>query len=836
VLGPALALVLVPVLSAGEIRAAVQPLRLNDLGYFEGRGLNVLVFSNWYSGLFSDSKISGVEIIQHEVRTATNGDVRLSPTPGQWDPIPELAKRTVDAASGSIEARLRYADHGFDYAVRVEAHGDAVRLSVDLPKPLPVALAGRAGFNLEFLPSAYFEKGYLVDGKSGIFPLHPTGPTTVLPSGEREPRPIASGHTLVLAPEDPARRVTIRTLEGELQLYDGRNTAQNGWFVVRSLLPTGRSGTVVEWELRANTIPDWTRPPVVAYSQLGYHPAQRKVAVVELDRNEPPLPSARLLRVTEGGDLVEAFSGAVQRWGRYLRYEYARFDFTAVSESGLYLIEYGKLRTKPFRIAPDVLERAWWPTLDVFLPVQMDHVLVREAYRVWHGASHLDDARQAPPGHVHFDLYAQGPTTDTPYAAGEHIPGLNVGGWFDAGDYDIRTQTQYAVVLSLVEIWERFHLDRDETTVDEARRFVEIHAPDGKPDLLQQIAHGTLALLAQQRALGHAIPGIIEPDLVQYRHLGDASSKTDNRIYDRRLKPDETDGLLSGVPDDRWAFTTHTTALNYGSAAALAAASRALRGYDDALAEQALRTARRVWDEEHAHPPALFRHGNTTGGPIEDEELRAAVELLVCTGDAPYRDRIEALWPALEKELPRRAALAVRALPLMGGDFARRLEASVRSYKERLDALARENPFGVPIATGGWAGNGQVIGFAITTALLHKAFPAIIDRDHALRALDYVHGCHPGHNLSFVSGVGTQSKQVAYGSNRADFTFIPGGIVPGVLILTPDFPENKEDWPFLWGENEYVVNLGPSYVLAVNAARELLSEDGSKPWTGGRPD
>jgi hypothetical protein len=40
------------------------------------------------------------------------------------------------------------------------------------------------------------------------------------------------------------------------------------------------------------------------------------------------------------------------------------------------------------------------------------------------------------------------------------------------------------------------------------------------------------------------------------------------------------------------------------------------------------------------------------------------------------------------------------------------------------------------------------------------------------------------------------------------FTFIAGGAVPGILILQPDFPENKEDWPFFWGENEYVVDCG----------------------------
>ena len=60
-------------------------LALNDSNYFETRGLNFFVFSNLYDATFDDSKISAVEIIHHGIRTATNGDVRMNPTPGQWD-------------------------------------------------------------------------------------------------------------------------------------------------------------------------------------------------------------------------------------------------------------------------------------------------------------------------------------------------------------------------------------------------------------------------------------------------------------------------------------------------------------------------------------------------------------------------------------------------------------------------------------------------------------------------------------------------------------------------------------------------------------------------------
>jgi hypothetical protein len=62
---------------------------------------------------------------------------------------------------------------------------------------------------------------------------------------------------------------------------------------------------------------------------------------------------------------------------------------------------------------------------------------VREAYRVWHGASHLDDGRLAPVVGEQFDGWNQATATDGKYKGGDHIPGMNVGGWYDAGDFDL---------------------------------------------------------------------------------------------------------------------------------------------------------------------------------------------------------------------------------------------------------------------------------------------------------------------------------------------------------------------------------------------------------------
>src|SRR5690606_25679105 len=386
--------------------------------------------------------------------------------------------------------------------------GDGVRIQVVLDRPVPKSLQGRAGFNLEFLPSAYFGKSWLAaDGgveRHGQLPLYPTGPSGRDASGATVRLPIAAGDTLVLAPEDPQRRVTITSRNGELGLYDGRNQAQNGWLVVRTMLPAGKSGAVLDWTVEGHTIPGWTREPVIGHSQVGYHPAQRKVAVLETDPRAAAPGPARVLRIDADGSEREVLSATPQQWGRYLRYEYYNLDFSSVREPGLYVIEAAGQRTNAFRIAQDAFATAWHPTMDVFFPVQMHHMFVNEAYRVWHGRSHMDDARQVAPNREHFDLFAQGPDLDSPFQPGEHIPGLNYGGWFDAGDFDIRAQTHYATVSSLVDTWERFGPTRDETTVDQQRKHVELHVPDGVPDMLQQIEHGTLALIAQHRVFGHA--------------------------------------------------------------------------------------------------------------------------------------------------------------------------------------------------------------------------------------------------------------------------------------------------------------------------------------------
>ncbi|HRU13934.1 MAG TPA: cellulase N-terminal Ig-like domain-containing protein, partial [Dysgonamonadaceae bacterium] len=342
-----------------SVHGYCQQLQLNELEYFEKQGVNVLVFSNQYNGMFFDEKTAGIELIHHGVRTATGGAVRLQNTPEQWDLIPEVVERKIDKSNSCIEVTLRYESYDFDSRIKVEPDGNGITIRVYLDKPLPDELKGKAGFNLEFLPASYFEKTYLADGKPGIFPLYPSSNTVLNPVNEKipqfaghttfedrgkgefiVPKPLAEGKTLVLAPEDPERCVKIHS-ESEVMLFDGRILAQNGWFVVRSLLPDKKTGEVLTWYVEPHAIPAWKRVPVIGFSQVGYLPEQKKVAVIELDKNDAPLKTASLFKVKEDGQIIEKLSRDIETWGRYLRYNYIKFDFSSVNEPGLYFIQYG---------------------------------------------------------------------------------------------------------------------------------------------------------------------------------------------------------------------------------------------------------------------------------------------------------------------------------------------------------------------------------------------------------------------------------------------------------------------------------------------------------------
>ncbi|MBQ5416288.1 MAG: glycoside hydrolase family 9 protein [Bacteroidales bacterium] len=837
--------------------ANAQSLKMNDLDYFEDRGTNVLVYNNLYNGAFYDEKFAGIEIIQRGERICTGGGIRLVNTPEQWDIFGVISNRTVNHSDSSVEVELTYEDWNFVSKLRVFPKDKGVIIQVYLDKPVPEFLQGKAGMNLEFFPASYFGKNYLVDGLARPLPKYPMADTEVHPIAEKIPQyfgestfddrgrgdflvplPLSTGKQITLAPEDPALRVSVKS-DQDLMIFDGRHLAQNGMFVLRSLLPTGKTGKVLEWYLEPSADPTWVRKPNIGFSQVGYTPAQKKVAVVELDKNDTPAKTANLLKVNPDGTKSVAKVINAKFWGEYHhRYNYVQLDFSDVKAPGLYSIEYNGVETNAFPIDKNVYDDKWHPSMDISLVVNMDHMEVNEAYRVWHGRANMDDALQAPLNIRLHDGYTMGNETNTKYAPLEHIPGLAIGGWYDAGDFDIQSNSVVTTTQDLAYMWRTFRPERDQTLIDHKTLYADIHVPDGIPDNVQYIMQGTLNINAQVENIGFVAGTIGQPDMHHYHHLGDAMTLTDGLIYDPTLARYEVKGNRSGTPDDRFVLTGRfSPAGTMGTIVSLAAAYPALKEYFPEEAERTLKNALMLWDK-YSEAAAPSNNTNAAGAMFGrmggDPRMQAAIELWFATGDQKFKDFFTPLVEAQLNPQPVQApsmangrggvgmnlSAALEVYPYMDKKFQDKVKALIPAYVKSITAVAEDNPYGVNIAGATWAGNSGIINNAYNCYKVWKLFPDMIDPEFVFAGLNYLFGCHPYNNKSFITAVGVTTKNVAYSNNRADYSVIPGGVVPGLLVKE-DFFENKDDYPFHWGENECCINDAPRYVELVLGAIEV---------------
>ncbi|MDR0538788.1 MAG: glycoside hydrolase family 9 protein [Tannerellaceae bacterium] len=819
-----------------------QEFKLNpSSGYFQNHGVDVMAFDD----IYPEGHQSGLSIIMHGNRIATNGDIRFEPTPGQWQPVPKQRERQLDQDANAIVVRLSYPDSSrhlqgfnpmiypdfaFNYTVTVRGEGASIVVMVDLDRPVPAEFAGKLGFNLELFPGALFGKPWIMDHKQGIFPQQPNGPTQAQqenyprtgnfnPGGKADrerlsghhrgfnpiladdivAEPYAVGHRFVLRPDDPLSRFTIESEGTQLKLYDGRMNHNNGWFVVRSDLREGMTKGALKWTITPSVVREWKYPAVIQTSQIGYHPSQPKVAIIEIDRRETTLDIPRLYRITESGE-TEVFADAGKEWGQFLRYQYLKFDFSGVGAEGLYRVRYGASQSGIFRISPDIYDRGvWQPVLEYFLPVQMCHMRVNEKYRVWHDLCHEDDAIMAPLNYNHIDGYSQGSSSLTSWKPGDIVKGLNRGGWHDAGDFDLRVESQAGETYILALACEAFGVDYDATAIDQHKLIAEIHQPDGKNDILQQIEHGALSVVGAYRSLGRLYRGIICNDLRQYVLLGDAGAMTDGII---------------GNEDDRWVFTENNPMRELTTAAELAAASRVLRGFNDTLSIQSLEVAE-----------ALLKAADVTER-AKSARIHAAVELFLSTGEKEYRDFILSEVGYISANISRVGWFVGRAeKALKDAGFTKAILEALPQYRSQLEQQSAETPYGVPYRPRIWGAGWDIQRLGYEYYFLHASWPEIFAPDIVFNALNFILGCHPGSNTaSFASGIGAKSAIPGYGLNRADWSYIPGGVVSGTALIRPDFPELLE-FPYLWQQVEYVLGGGSShYMFLVLAAKQILNK------------
>lgn len=784
-------------------------LHLNDKGYFEAPGLNVTVFADYYP----DGHQTGVTVIQHGKRVAANGDVRLEISPGQWSPVPKAGERVVDTEVNEIRQTMSYPDKGkdrkgfnpiiypdldFSYTVRVTpVAGDSFRVSVDLDEAVPSEWAGKIGFNFEFFPPDYFGKAFSIGDTTGIFPRQPNGPIEKH-DGEILAASLGKGNALVVGLDDDLVRMKIEAVDNELELWDGRTNHNNGWFIVRSPLKAGVTKNALEWVITPHRDKNWSYEPVIQVSQHGYAASQSKRVIIEQDPKDTRKTDVVIHHLTQDGP-VEISSSKPEPWGDFLRYKYLVHDFSAIKTPGMYQVSYGDKKSQPFKIGDDVFSRhTWQPVLEYYLPVQMCHMRVNEKYRVWHGLDHQDDALMAPTNINHFDGYVQGGSTLTDYKSMTPVPNLNSGGWHDAGDYDLRVESQMTTVWLLSKMVEEFGLDYDTTSIDQVNKITEIHQADGENDAIQQIEHGLLSVLGAYNSMGRLYRGIIVPTNRQYVMLGDAAVQTDGKV----ASPKPTS-------DDRWVFTEDNPNRELSAAAGLAAAARALKTDRPELSQNALAAAIDITNT------ALGKSNSVNAKTF------ALTELFLATGDKTYADQLVAMQDDIVKEIARTGWVIGMAIDkIEDKKFQETIRSAVEAHQKTIDTQSAETPYGVPYKPNIWGAGWDIQRFGVQQYFAHKAWPELASREPVLSALNFVLGVHPGENtMSFASGVGSNSALVAYGTNRADWSFIPGGVISGTALIRPDLPELRE-WPFFWQQTEYVMGGGSTNFMFLAMAAD----------------
>jgi hypothetical protein len=351
--------------------------------------------------------------------------------------------------------------------------------------------------------------------------------------------------------------------------------------------------------------------------------------------------------------------------------------------------------------------------------------------------------------------------------------------------------------------------------IDREKRLVEIHMPDGKSDALQQIEHGLDAVLGGYRTLGRLYRGIICPTLRQYVMLGDASSMTDNLIYDPELAEGMQTATHSYRDDDRWVFTEKNPRRELQVAAGLAAASRVLTESNPGLAAEALQVA-----------ITLYNNAELSDRTVSTQVI-ALSELLLTTKEDKYRDQLVSMQEQIIDQMNRCGwAIGHVLLEIKDKKFRKALEEAVAIYQAKLkEQQLKDSPYGVPYKPNIWGAGWNIQRFGVEQYFFYKGWPEICGTDFTLNSLNFVLGVHPGiNNSSFASGVGSRSVTVAYGVNRADWSFIPGGVASGTALIRPDLPEMKI-WPFFWQQTEYVMGGGSTnYMFLVMAAEKLFNK------------
>jgi len=727
----------------------------------------------------------------------------------------DLVETSTERGPGRVTFRgqVRGTDVAFEQTVSID--GGRVRVRIRRTGAWPADTWG--GFQVRLPASRFGGARYGADGQAWTYPAE-YSPESRFAGGMRR----FECHL-----DEPRLNLTFECADG-IGLGDHRRFGAP-FYVASVDLPKGERDTA-EFFITLPQLPDVPPRQAVRWCHAGYPLAGEKFVVLEWAGCDPRPDDRARLEDRQGRTVKEGRFGPTEALD-FVQGNYATFDFSDVRTPGDYRVVWSGGATGYFPIRLNAFEdRLWQPTLDYFLPFQMCHASVDLGDEVTgHPRCHADDAARAPYGHKGPDGFRSYEAGPAPHGPGEHVP-LDVGGWHDAGDYDVNVHAQGFCVWTLALAYEEFGIERDVATLDAAGRSFTAGRPDGTPDLLQQVEWGALWLLKMQQPDGLVYAGVCgEPAQRGRLALGQV-----------------TDGR-PGTGDERYVYVDYHPDVQLVQAVALAAAARVLGPVRPALTDRCVQAARAALRYFQEHEEVYRGGGGYTADQVHGKErdamvMAAAIELYLTTHEAGYLDIVRGLagsLPELEFKwpLPRRTGNArfwycpsflVRlhqALP--DGELKATLEATIRRAAQVQAGVAAVRPW--PFYWydfGKWGNSGVCTARAFDTYWLSKVAPDLLPPSSALRAMMWLYGLHPAGDTTFVTGLGLPGPQHLYSSHlHALFGYepagVPGALVPGMGGFWRAGVLSYMDEHGNYGHNEACIYTQAQYVFAVNAMKAM---------------
>lgn len=725
----------------------------------------------------------------------------------------DLQAKGVVREPGKVVYRGKVRGHDIVFEQTMEIAGDRVRVTIRRIGAWPEGTWG--GMRILLPVGRYGGARYRADGAEHVFPIDHS-------RDHRFPRGLSR---LECNLDDASLNVVFES-DGRISIGDHRRY-RAPFYVVSIGLPTGAQDTV-EFSIGLPELPDGPPHRAVRWSRIGYPIAGEKFVMLEWDKGAPrPDGAARLER--RGGEVVKEGSFGPTQSVDHIQGQYAAFDFTDVREPGDYRVLWSGGKTDWFPIRANVFEdRLWQATLDYFIPFEMCHADVNLGRGVTgHPKCHRDDGARVAARHKGPDGFVAQDAEGTPYAAGQHIE-CAVGGWHDAGDYDLNVPAQSYVTWMLALAYEEFGLERDVATLDVAGKTFVQGTPDGVADVVQQVEWGIAWLLTMQQEDGRVYNGICAEN---GQRRGELGKVTDGR---------------PGTGDERLVYIDYHADCQLNFIIATAAASRVLREGRPELSARCLAAARRAFVYFRSHPeiyqPGSYVDSSFKGKERDASVIAAAAELYLTTKDEAYLGVVKELagslpdlkldWPLPRQTGPKGFRYAppflVRlAAVIPDGDLKDILVATCRRAAKKKASQCGVQPW--PFLWyhfGEWGNSGVSLSRAFDTYWLSRIAPDLLPPESVLRNMLWIYGLRPVNDTVFVIGLGYPEPQHHYSIHLQELNgyapaSVKGAVVPGMGGFWHSGVVCYMDEHGNYGHNEACVCTAPEYIFAVNAMKAM---------------